>query len=687
MSLEQQIQRIRENDPTLTSLDLTSQALTDSDFQNLSLALAQNTHLKSLELAKTNPSNAGLSYLSTALKSNNSLESLNLGGNELQQKGLEYLCEVLRVNQSLRTLELHLGNSGYPEQELFLSALLDNYSLQDLYINYNGALKPGFLISVIKNGERNKARAANPKPAFDDNFFFKSPTSSEHYVLEHKIETIGRLLSGIFVIGFPIAGTRKNEQRQIDHNRFAGFSELVKSLSPAEIDLLFQIVTKVRLNDLYLIDFVNCLFDRHLGKLKNLAGNLYREFAPQASSLLIKEAVSRFIEGFYHKIVSGYPEILIRTWLVQYRDPETELPSSDTARQQLLEKALREAAAIGDSHSVRLLTHYVKQVNKVHSSGITPLDYALSYARGPENDSCVQLLRQAGAIALDLKGKKPLSVEELDLDSNKQLLSVTFKQVLGKILSSTLLALNTEPIVSMPDKEVSEINDYHINECLLELANELNEETIRELQSLSADKDCATKIISYLCTHYHTTLEQCIRALCKNAEPTASEDLVNSSVAKAMTLITEKQKIEEGTRIQTESDKLIRVWVKAYRSIMSPIPAEEEKRQELYVLALSGAIHAGAANDIQKLIGLVKDLNTPIGPLRRTVLHHAVIYANESADSNPFFLLIQKGASWDFKDKQGQTPVDLWDLENNPDPVVSNLMLNNGPSYHTCIKP
>ena len=72
------LQRIRENDPTLTSLNLSYNQIGPEEVQALANALQNNTALTSLNLGYNHIGNEGAQALATALQNNATLTSLNL---------------------------------------------------------------------------------------------------------------------------------------------------------------------------------------------------------------------------------------------------------------------------------------------------------------------------------------------------------------------------------------------------------------------------------------------------------------------------------------------------------------------------------------------------------------------------------------------------------------------------------
>ena len=161
------LQRIRDNDPKIVSLELNGEhteknafafisalktnttlqsldmdwfPIDDKSARALSEILETNTTLRSLNLDYTNISTAGACVLSAALKTNKTLQSLSLEKARITPEGVLALSETLKINTGLRSLNL-AGNFIFKEGMRALSeALKTNTTLQvlDLRGNYIG---------------------------------------------------------------------------------------------------------------------------------------------------------------------------------------------------------------------------------------------------------------------------------------------------------------------------------------------------------------------------------------------------------------------------------------------------------------------------------------------------------------------------------------------------------------------
>ena len=104
-----QLIKVFNNDPSLTTLDLNDNEIGDDGAQALAIALENNTSITEFNLEYNQIGDEGAQALATALQKNNSLTVLNLGYNEIVDEGAQALATVLRNNISI--MELNLGSN------------------------------------------------------------------------------------------------------------------------------------------------------------------------------------------------------------------------------------------------------------------------------------------------------------------------------------------------------------------------------------------------------------------------------------------------------------------------------------------------------------------------------------------------------------------------------------------------
>ena len=131
------LEKLRVNDPSLTSLDLDSKEITDADIKKLAIVLPSNRALGALSLWKNWIGNAGAKDLSLALQENRTLTSLNLINNLIGDAGAEDLSLALQENHTLTSLYLtgnRIGDAGAEDLSL---ALKENHTLTRLDLESN----------------------------------------------------------------------------------------------------------------------------------------------------------------------------------------------------------------------------------------------------------------------------------------------------------------------------------------------------------------------------------------------------------------------------------------------------------------------------------------------------------------------------------------------------------------------
>ena len=110
--LERLLQRIRANDPTLTTIDLSWNHIGEAGAQALAEALKINTSVTTIALYQNNIGDAGAQALAEALKTNTSVKEIDLKGNNIGEAGAQALAEALKINTSVTTIALYQNNIG-----------------------------------------------------------------------------------------------------------------------------------------------------------------------------------------------------------------------------------------------------------------------------------------------------------------------------------------------------------------------------------------------------------------------------------------------------------------------------------------------------------------------------------------------------------------------------------------------
>ncbi len=114
------IERLKQNDATLTSLNLRQKNLTSEESEEFFKALEVNKTVTKLQYLGNNSSGKAAIALCTMLMNNQTIEELELGTNELNNEDIVYIVKGLKQNSSVVILDLNsnLFDSSEPIAEL-----------------------------------------------------------------------------------------------------------------------------------------------------------------------------------------------------------------------------------------------------------------------------------------------------------------------------------------------------------------------------------------------------------------------------------------------------------------------------------------------------------------------------------------------------------------------------------------
>ena len=127
----QYISRLRSNDPTLTTLNISYISIDDEDIEHLVTALAFNSTLTTLDLTG-NDIGAGAGRLALTLASNCTLSTLVLNHNRIGAEAAGRLAMALRVNSILSTLSLRSCDISGAGATQLVTSLCINTTLTSL---------------------------------------------------------------------------------------------------------------------------------------------------------------------------------------------------------------------------------------------------------------------------------------------------------------------------------------------------------------------------------------------------------------------------------------------------------------------------------------------------------------------------------------------------------------------------
>jgi Ran GTPase-activating protein (RanGAP) involved in mRNA processing and transport len=134
------LKRIKDNDTTLTTLDLSYQKLNAEDAKDLAKALETNASLTSISLNYNDIGDAGAKDLAKALETNASLTSINLKGNQIGAAGAKDLAKALATNASLTSISLNYNEIGAEGAKALARALETNASLTAIDLRHGNAI-------------------------------------------------------------------------------------------------------------------------------------------------------------------------------------------------------------------------------------------------------------------------------------------------------------------------------------------------------------------------------------------------------------------------------------------------------------------------------------------------------------------------------------------------------------------
>ena len=109
------MERVRDNDPTLTELKLGSMGIgLREDVLSMFDVLRGNSHIQVIDLSRNEIDDDCVSSISLALLDNTSVTHLNLADNVISSEGAEHLIGILDSNKTLKDINLN-GNMVEPE--------------------------------------------------------------------------------------------------------------------------------------------------------------------------------------------------------------------------------------------------------------------------------------------------------------------------------------------------------------------------------------------------------------------------------------------------------------------------------------------------------------------------------------------------------------------------------------------
>ncbi len=149
------LQRIVNNDPTLTSPDLTYKQIGDAEAREIANALRNNKTLTRIDLLGNQIGDAGAGAIAEALLTNTTLTHVYLNQNKIKNLGAGAIANALQNNKTLIRIELFGNQIGNEGAESLAKALENNETLRGIGLNYNqiGDVGAAAIANALENNE------------------------------------------------------------------------------------------------------------------------------------------------------------------------------------------------------------------------------------------------------------------------------------------------------------------------------------------------------------------------------------------------------------------------------------------------------------------------------------------------------------------------------------------------------
>eukprot|EP01130_Rhizamoeba_saxonica_P007871 TRINITY_DN3182_c0_g1_i1.p1 TRINITY_DN3182_c0_g1~~TRINITY_DN3182_c0_g1_i1.p1 ORF type:complete len:202 (+),score=67.60 TRINITY_DN3182_c0_g1_i1:44-649(+) len=165
------INRVRDNDPELTYLNLSDKAsyqMRSPHFTNLLVeAMQGNTQVTELLLGNLKISDSTVGGICDIIRSNNTITELHLNGNNLGSDGLTQIADALRENSTLLTINL-MGNQRFGEGALANVIEMFEYNTTLVDIQWTLHSRASFAINSAITRNKEIARRLAAGMSIDD---------------------------------------------------------------------------------------------------------------------------------------------------------------------------------------------------------------------------------------------------------------------------------------------------------------------------------------------------------------------------------------------------------------------------------------------------------------------------------------------------------------------------------------
>ena len=304
--LQNYIQRLTENDPTLDKINLSDCELSNRDFSLLAKALGKSkaANLTSINLSYNQISTENLQFLLESLKNKNiktlslmdceisdektkiiadfareneSLETLFLSDNQIADTGLLHLSDALIGNKNLKNLDLANNDISDVQIEFLSSILSENSTLKKLSLAGNKITNVGAekLIKLLANEVENSTKEIKtPKTSSNKSLIELDLTRNRTSTLADKYEFLEKFDKSVKKKDQKYIASFFDDYGDLKDNSKLNFPIYIKIMAKGERK--FFILENAEnsektLRDLYLINNQQISFE-NLEKLESLLG-------------------------------------------------------------------------------------------------------------------------------------------------------------------------------------------------------------------------------------------------------------------------------------------------------------------------------------------------------------------------------------------------------------------------------
>ncbi len=223
--LHQNLIRLYDNNPSLTTLLLSNNFISNEGAQAINDALKTNNALTILDLGINSISNEGVQEIAAALKTNNTLTTLYLNNNSISNEGAQAIAGALAINNTTLT-RLYLGKNriGAQGAQAIVRALANNTTLTSLDLRYNNIgneLRSQIEVLITRNQEIQDIIDQLKEEAdrfIGNDISFKTDDEVTSF-LQEKLDNISNGIQGLLNEANNIEQKNQKNSKQQDSNK------------------------------------------------------------------------------------------------------------------------------------------------------------------------------------------------------------------------------------------------------------------------------------------------------------------------------------------------------------------------------------------------------------------------------------------------------------------------------------